>query len=298
MSYGPLISVALPAFNAEKTIAQAIRSVLLQTYQNWELLLADDSSSDATAHIARTYSDPRIVILPSEGKVGLSRRLNACIDAARGDYLARMDSDDICYPARFEKQIQFLQAHPAIDLVGCQALVFREAGQPIGKRTAPCQHEQIARHPAHGLRILHPAWMGRLSWFRKNRYDPSAVRCEDQDLLFRALPDSSYANLPDILLGYREDSIEMSRLLPSRWNWVRRTAARRPINILNLASVATVTALKTGLDFAASVSGLHHRLTPQRAQPASLQEINEWNTVWHLSLANVPPSEKDRVHSF
>src|SRR5579863_8480529 len=131
MSAEPLVSVALPAFNAERTIGQAIRSILLQTHRNWRLLLADDGSTDNTIAIARAFADPRIEILPSTGREGLSRRLNACIDRAQGSYLARMDADDVSYPARFEKQIAFLLAQPSVDLVGSQAMVFGIEGRPV-----------------------------------------------------------------------------------------------------------------------------------------------------------------------
>jgi glycosyltransferase involved in cell wall biosynthesis len=296
MSPEPLITIALPAFNAERTIGQAIRSVLLQTYGNWELMLADDGSTDGTAGIARSFADPRIVILPSSGREGLSRRLNACIDRAKGTYLARMDADDVSYPVRFEKQIAFLKEHPSVDLVGSQAMVFGIEGRPIGKRSSPCVHELITKNPIYGFRMIHPSWMGQLTWFRKYRYEPEAVRCEDHDLLLRAFSESVYANLPDILLGYREEKLDLSKLMLSRWTQVKRMAKQYPQNIKlsGLTGLALSVGLKATLDCAAVVTGLEHRLVRQRAQRANANEIEEWRYVWSLTQElDVPPSPQN-----
>jgi glycosyltransferase involved in cell wall biosynthesis len=288
VSTEPLVSIALPAFNADRTIGPAIRSILLQTYSNWELLLADDGPTGNTLRIARTFADSRIVILPSRGKQGLSRRLNECIDRAQGTYFARMDADDIAYPERFRKQIAFLQANPSVDLVGSQTMVFGEGGRAIGRRSGPCVHELITKNPIHGFRMFHPTWLGKLAWFRKYRYEPEP--CEDQDMLFRAFPDSVYANIPDILLGYREESLDLSKTLLSRWTWVKRTARRQPLinNFPALASVAVAMGLKASMDCIAVATGLDHRLFRHRAWRASEKEMEDWKLVWSLTQDPCP----------
>lgn len=285
MSTEPLVSIALPALNAERTIGQAVQSIMWQTYSRWELLLADDGSTDETLRIVGSFRDARIRVLPSAGRDGLSGRLNACIDQAEGSLLARMDADDISYPARIEKQVAFLQANPKVDLTAGQAIVFGTGGRAIGKRTGPYTHELITRRPLQGFRMAHPTWMGRLEWFRRYRYDPGAIRCEDHELLFRAFRDSVYANLPDVLLGYREDGLDLSKILLSRWVWLKRAAQSRGevASLPRLVNLAVVTGLKAVVDCVAAVSGLQHRLARQRAGKMSGKEREEWDLIWRRS---------------
>ncbi|HBH80927.1 MAG TPA: glycosyltransferase family 2 protein, partial [Nitrospira sp.] len=106
----------MSAYNASGTIDLALRSILAQTYQNWELILVDDGSTDRTAERVLHVKDSRIrFIQESSGNMGLASRLNQCVRLARGEYIARMDADDVAYPQRFERQVQFLKEHRDID---------------------------------------------------------------------------------------------------------------------------------------------------------------------------------------
>ena len=120
----PLVSIGLPTFNCEKTLAIAIRSILNQTYGNWELLLMEDGSSDRTLEVARSFSDPRISVFTDHSHKGRVPRLNQAVAMSRGEYFARMDADDVAYPERLERQAEYLAWHPDIDLLGCGILVF------------------------------------------------------------------------------------------------------------------------------------------------------------------------------
>ena len=145
----PLVSIAMPFYNAERTIGASIRSILPQSHSNWELLLCDDGSKDASRELARAFDDPRIVVWGDHQRLQLGARLNECIDRARGEYIARMDADDIAYPRRLEKQLSFLEDHPDVDLTGGCAVVFADGGAPLGKRNYPAAHTDIARRPLH-----------------------------------------------------------------------------------------------------------------------------------------------------
>src|ERR1022692_2680451 len=195
----PLVSIAMPFYNAECTIGASIRSMLLQTYPNWELLLCDDGSTDASRELARAFHDPRIVVCGDQRRLQLGARLNECIERARGEYVARMDADDIAYPRRLEKQLRFLADHPEVDLTGGWAVLFADAGAPVGKRADPAAHGQIARWPLYSFKLIHPTFMGKTSWFRRYRYRADAIRCEDHDLLFRACADRVRPELLDDL---------------------------------------------------------------------------------------------------
>ena len=197
-----MISIVLPAFNAEKTIGDAIASILLQTWENWELLFIDDGSSDKTVEVARRFRDPRIKIFSDEINKGLPARLNEAIDRSSGKYFARMDNDDISFPERLEKQVEYLEAHPEIDLLGTKAMTFVTPGIATGLFPFRETHEEICRHPWQGFYLPHPTWMGRIEWFRKYRYH-NVNRAEDQYLLLRSYTDSRFACLPKVLFAYR-----------------------------------------------------------------------------------------------
>ncbi len=204
MNTPPLVSIALPAFNGEKVLGDAIASILLQTYQNWELLLIDDGSSDRTVAVAREFNDPRIRVFSDGANRGLPARLNEAIDRSSGKYFARMDQDDICFPERLQKQVEYLEAHFDVDLLGTRAMTFVSPWRAVGLFPFRQTHEGICRRPWSGFYLPHPTWMGRLGWFRKHRYAiPEVRRAEDHELLLRTYSTSRFACLPEILFAYR-----------------------------------------------------------------------------------------------
>ena len=216
-----LVSIALPSFNAEKTIEDAIVSVLLQTWNNWELLLIDDGSKDRTVEIARSFPDPRIRIVSDGRNKGLPARLNEAIDMACGKYFARMDNDDVSFPDRIRKQVEYLESHPETDLVGTKVMTFVSPGKATGLLPFRQTHEEICSHPWNGFYIPHPTWMGRIEWFRKYRYR-IVDRAEDQDLLLRSYGESRFACLPEVLFAYRlRDEVSLGINRTARKNLLR-----------------------------------------------------------------------------
>ena len=126
----PLISVLTAIYNCENTVEEAINCILHQTYTNWELILIDDCSSDNTYNVAKriSESDDRIKLFKNERNLTLAPTLNKCLEKANGEYIARMDGDDICTLNRFEKEIAFLENHPEYALVSCQMDLFDDNG--------------------------------------------------------------------------------------------------------------------------------------------------------------------------
>ncbi|MEO8099666.1 MAG: glycosyltransferase family 2 protein [Acidobacteriota bacterium] len=212
----PLVSILMPFYNAQETIEAAVRSMLAQTYQNWELLLLDDGSTDRSRVLLDNLADPRVVVRLDDERKGLAPRLNECIALARGRYLARMDSDDVSYPQRLRAQVDYLERHPEADVLGCSVVVFGDDGAALGKRLVPEAHAEIVANPASGFGLAHPTWMARAEWFQANQYDPGAVRYEDFELLYRTHRNSSFANLPDLLYGYREPHNGFRKRLKTR----------------------------------------------------------------------------------
>ncbi len=189
-----------------------------------------------------------------------------------------MDADDIAYPHRLQKQAAFLDAHPEIDLTGGWAVLFANGGMPAGKRTDPSTHRDIARWPLYSFKLIHPTFMGRAEWFRRWRYRADAIRCEDHDLLYRACRDSRFANLPEIVLGYREGHIDLRKRLRSRWMWFR--CAGRYLSPPAHLRVGAVALLKCGRDAVAVAARADAAWLRSRAQSLTADELREWRQVW------------------
>jgi len=212
-SDAPLISIALPTYNAGKYLRQSVLSIIRQTYTNWELIICDDGSSDGSIDSISDICDSRIRILQNNTNQGVTVRLNQCISMARGEYFARMDQDDISYPMRLELQLNFLVNNPEIDLVATKCIAIDGNNQFIGLITARCIHEDICSKTWLGISMPHPTWIGKTSWFRKFKYAiPGPYFCDDQELLLRAYKESRYACVDKVLFAYRvRDRINLVR---------------------------------------------------------------------------------------
>jgi hypothetical protein len=277
----PTISIGMPVFNCATTVAQAICSILNQTVENWELLIIDDGSTDNTLEIASSFDDPRIIVTKGDGNKRLPTRLNECINMARGKYFARMDGDDIAYPGRLRCQLEFLQSHPDVDLVGGWMVVFRSDGTVLGARRGHQTHEQICAHPWRSIPIAHPTWMGKIEWFRRNHYHTVAA-AEDQELLYRTYRNSRFATVPEIVLGYREDRLSLPYLLFQRWHVCKRIIqdAGQQRRFMSGALGIIGQAAKGLLDTVAVCTGLNYRLLRHRALTIHREEEKEWQLVW------------------
>lgn len=213
----PQLSVLLPCRNGARTLELALRSVLTQTFSNFEVLILNDGSTDATIEVASSFADSRVLILGDWVGRGLPIRLNEGVAAARGRYIARMDADDVCFPQRFERQIAYLQTHPEVDLLGCRAVVFHDSGEVIGLLPFAHDHRALCAQPWRNIPLAHPTWMGQRRWFLEHPYRlPEVHRAEDQELLLRSCLDSQYACLDEVLLGYRQGAFQLRRTLTAR----------------------------------------------------------------------------------
>lgn len=204
----PKISVLLPVRNAERFLRSAVESVLAQTFDDFELLALDGGSTDRSLSILRELAakDRRINIVSREN-LALVPSLNELITMARGRYLARMDSDDICRPQRFEKQVEYLEAHPECVAVGSRVLFIDPQGLPICEAARELSHEEIDSGHLSGVaesRICHPSVTMRTeAVLRIGKYREEYRYLEDFDLFLRLAEIGRLANLPDVLLEYR-----------------------------------------------------------------------------------------------
>ena len=213
----PKVTIGLSIFNGAATLQIAIRSILFQTYKHWELLLIDDGSLDNSLDIAREFADPRIHVISDGKNKGHSARLNMLVDAAQGKYFARMDQDDICFPERIRKQVEYLEKYPEVDLLATSVFVFKGNGDAMGYLPVDSNHDKICSHPWSGFYMPHPTWMGRIEWFRKYRYKSFADMAEDQHLLFRSYKYSHFACLSEPYLGYRDERRKLLKMFKARF---------------------------------------------------------------------------------
>jgi glycosyltransferase involved in cell wall biosynthesis len=201
------VSVILPVYNCDQYIFETIQSVLNQTFTDFELLIVDDCSTDNTVAIIRAFDDDRIQLTLKEKNTGYTDSLNYAVSIAKGQYIARMDGDDICMPTRFEKQVAFLDTNPTIILCG-------SAIQIIGTDTIlrhPSNHEEIKVKLCFGTSFYHPSVMGKIEVFRANPYDKAYEPAEDYDLWTRLVFQGELANLEEVLLLYRVHDNQVSK---------------------------------------------------------------------------------------
>lgn len=198
----PKISVIMPAYNAEKYIKEAIDSILSQTFGDFEFIIIDDGSTDNTCAIIESYSDSRIRFFRNEKNMGVAATLNRGLDLARGEYIARMDSDDISLPQRFEKQVAFMDSHPDIAVCGTAIECFgaRHETRFFSENDAALKVDLL-----FGCCFAHPSVMLRTSVIRSNSfyYDTAFDKMEDYELWCRVSKVGGLSSLHEILLKYR-----------------------------------------------------------------------------------------------
>ena len=195
----------MPVFNAARFLGEAIESIRAQSFENFELIAIDDGSRDQSAEILDEYAsaDKRLRVFRC-GHQGLPRTLNFGISLARAKYIARMDADDIALPARFERQLEFLEAHPQVAVLGTQLQQIREDGTPMAISSHPLCHAEIAANMLKFCCLHHPTVMMRSAAVRAlGGYREAFRAAEDHDLWLRAAEQYELANLPDVLLYYR-----------------------------------------------------------------------------------------------
>jgi glycosyltransferase involved in cell wall biosynthesis len=218
----PLVSITSAFYNEESYLLDMVKSVFAQTFTDWELILVDDGSTDKSLQLARSVDDPRVRVFSNGRNLGRSATLNKITMLSRGKYIARFDADDMCSPTRIEKEFNFLENHPEIDVVSTGVISLGRGDVPLGHNFALPTHEQICEDPMRYIAISHPAAMGRKNWFEKNPYDESISISIDANLWFRTYQHSNFANIPEPLFYYR---LKKAFTLKKQFN-SRKTSAK------------------------------------------------------------------------
>ena len=201
----PQISVVMPVYNTnEKHLREAIESILNQTYSDFEFIIINDGSSNNAEEIILSYKDKRIKYFKQKNS-GVAKTLNYGFDLAQGEYIARMDSDDVSLPKRFEKQVDFLEKYKDVSILGSWHEEFPK--KHINKASSQVKLLDLLR----GNTISHPTIMLRKNDFDKYnlRYDPNFT-CEDYELWSRVIKYLKFYNLQEVLLKYRREEQNIS----------------------------------------------------------------------------------------
>ncbi len=202
------ISVLMPVFNCREYIEESVKSIIDQTYSDFELLIIDDCSTDGTYEYLKSLEDNRITIVRKQQNTGLTISLNMGLRMAKGEYIARMDGDDISLPLRFEKQIKFMSDNPDIGLCGTW-FEYYPTGISI---KSPIQHNEIYAQLFKYSAIAHPTVMLRRKVISENNcfYNPEFKHAEDYELWSRLIKITRVANIPEVLLLYRVHADQIS----------------------------------------------------------------------------------------
>lgn len=226
----PHITVLMPAYNAEKYIRSAIDSVLDQTFADFELLIINDGSTDATESLIRAYDDARIRLI-NQSNQGIAAALNLGLLNAKASLIARFDADDLCLPERLEKQYKFLQSHPEFDIVGCDAEYTDMNGEYVFTYRMPA-HDAVSIRALsmHKCPFIHSAVMFRkASILSAGGYDANAFAFQDHLLWCRVIKNSNGYNLPEALIKVRLNPESIS--IDEKW----RTKRFREIKASSIA---------------------------------------------------------------
>lgn len=268
----PQVSVLMPVFNTERYVADAVRSILVQTFDELELLIYDDGSTDRSPEILSELAnrDPRIQLF-LRPHTGLTPWLCEGVQVARGEYLARMDADDIAHPERLAAQVAYLDTHPECVVVGSEAKLVDPERRPIKLLGVHLTHEEIDADLMRGRgdAMLHPA-----STFRREAvlavgsYRVAFEAAEILDLDLRLAEHGRVANLPETLLEYRQHLMKVSAQRKGDQRRAQNAALREAIE-------------RRGLD--------ESHLPQRRPVPESIPRADQWHrwAAWAIEAGHL-----------
>lgn len=224
-----MVSIIMGIYNCENTLKEAIESIIAQTYSNWQFIICDDGSTDRSYQIAKEYAekDPkRFIVIQNDCNMGLNVTLNKCLKIADGEYIARMDGDDLCDPMRFQKEVEFLNTHPEYAIVSTHMTTFDEEGEWGCVKTL--EYPKTEDFPTHVPMFCHAACMIRRDAFldvKGYTEEKRLLRVEDYHLWYKfyAKGYKGY-NIQEALYQMRDDRNALHRrTVQSRLNGIYAT---------------------------------------------------------------------------
>lgn len=212
------VTILMAVHNGEHYLRDAIRSILCQTFEEFEFLIVNDGSTDRTREIILSYDDPRIHLVDQQDRLGLPKSLNLGLRLAKGEFIARQDADDISEPQRLAKQVAFLEVRPDVALVGTWYKVIDSTGRQIGATKLPRDCLKIRWHLLFYNTFVHSSIMLRRSPVvgQVGLYDETFHYAQDYDLWCRIAGSLSVANVPEYLIQYRDHASSMTSTSPDK----------------------------------------------------------------------------------
>ena len=218
-STSPNVTVLMSVHNGERYLREAVESILVQSFDDFEFLIIDDCSTDASRTILAEYEkrDSRIIVVENEQNVGLSQSLNRGLSLACGKYIVRMDADDISLPERLQKQVAYMESHPLVGVLGTNIIYIDERGIPTASGRPKDRQPESARVIKWLLLwrncIYHPTVILRRYVLESEnlKYNPLYTYSQDRELWTRLVKYTTITKLPQVLVKYRITSDSISR---------------------------------------------------------------------------------------
>lgn len=210
---GPKISVIMSVHNQAHYLAESIKSILTQSFSDFEFIIVNDGSKDKSAAIIRSFDDSRIVFLENKDNIGLTRSLNKCLRFVKGEYIARQDADDISCPQRFEKQIQYMLRNPHVGIVGSSYCLINDRGVKINMIRLPCKDHEIRWRMLFHNAFCHTSviWKKDVMAGQVPLYNERLRFSQDFEMFNRILKHTLAANIYPPLVSVREHKEQVSR---------------------------------------------------------------------------------------
>lgn len=227
MNKNPKISVILSVYNHQNSIKRTVKSVLNQSFKNFEFIIINDASSDSSLEILKKIKDKRIKIISNKYNLGLSKSLNKGIGLACGEYIARMDADDVCLPERLVQQLNFLEKNPGISFCGSNVWLVDKTGRRIKKTNLPLNYRDVQEKSLSFCPFIHPTLFFKTEILKQEMYNPDFIYAQDYDLVLRLLKKYKGENIDKLLLLYTVGQINKLKkqqffALKARWQALTR----------------------------------------------------------------------------
>jgi len=281
------VTIGLPFRNNLATLKSALKSIFAQSFSDWELILIADGSEDGSADLVARVKDPRVILVNDGENRGLPSRLNQIARMAKGQYLARMDADDLMHPNRIEMQVRFLDESPHVDVVGTGVCVIDGGCRVRGVRGLQSLDTSPRQVIRRGL-FIHPTVMARREWFLSNPYDEYFRRAQDRELWCRTLRTTSFGHIRLPLYFYREYGSFSAKTYEMSCKYERDIIRRygpAMVGPVETYWLVTRTYIKAGAYRVLSSLNLHEKLLERRSQSVDEKTAQELSAVLALVLS-------------
>ena len=232
------VTIAIPFYNAAAYLTDAIRAVFAQTYQDWELILIDDGSTDTSLKIAKAVKDARVRVVSDGQNKKLATRLNEITHLAKYNYIARMDADDLIFPNRLETQMRYFEENPELDIITTGVYSVLNNLEINGIRGSNFENPSFKDVVSRKVGITHAALIAKKTWYQRNKYDESLSIAQDLDLWIRSAKknDLKVKSIASPLYIYREEDnvtkVKLLRAYKNERRMIRKYAENNSIALL------------------------------------------------------------------